>query len=155
MPFIYTAPTVVSHQSRIDVQHSPGFIAGPLIYPSTIFASHPNTQSNNAVVTPVLTTNTVFAPIALSFFHNLPLARALQHPVTIEKAQDTAIVQDEATNDGRSILKSSAREVVQVPVTKGIETENVAISALPCDNDRSSNPQVLNKNLIVFKDDST
>lgn len=90
VPLIFAAPSAVSHQSRIDVKHTPGFLSTPLIYSPVIYASHPKTEIHReAIIAPVLTTDTLLTPIALSFFHNLPLARALEHPISIEKAQES------------------------------------------------------------------
>ncbi|XP_022830352.1 uncharacterized protein LOC111359135 [Spodoptera litura] len=91
VPLIYAAPSAVSHQSRIDIKHSPGFVAGPLIYSpaATLYANHQiENKVREAVITPVFTADTILTPVALSFFHNLPLARALEHPISIDKAQE-------------------------------------------------------------------
>lgn len=91
VPLIYAAPSAVSHQSRIDIKHSPGFVAGPLIYSpaATVYANQQlENKVREAVITPVFTADTILTPVALSFFHNLPLARALEHPISIDKAQE-------------------------------------------------------------------
>ncbi|CAH0398716.1 unnamed protein product [Chilo suppressalis] len=84
---IYASPTAVSHQSRVDIKHTPGFLSAPLIYSPTILAGA-NEVTNGAVITPVLAVDTVLTPVALSFFNNLPLARALKTPISIEKLQE-------------------------------------------------------------------
>ncbi|XP_059053827.1 uncharacterized protein LOC131848090 [Achroia grisella] len=92
MPIIYAAPSAVSHQSRIDIKHTPAIISAPLVYSpaTTIYASHPEAENNKKVLAfaPTLTSNTVLTPIALTIFHNLPLARALEHPISIDKLQE-------------------------------------------------------------------
>ncbi|CAG9793828.1 unnamed protein product [Diatraea saccharalis] len=87
-PLIYAAPTAVSHQSRVDVKNTPGFISAPLIYSPAIIS--PKEVTNEAVITPVLAVDTVLTPIALTFFNNLPLSRALKHPISIGMMQEEA-----------------------------------------------------------------
>ncbi|KAJ0178340.1 hypothetical protein K1T71_006163 [Dendrolimus kikuchii] len=95
-PLVFAAPSAVSHQSRIDIKHTPSYIATPVVYSpiSTIYASGSIAgYAQEAVLTPILPTDTLLTPVALSFFHNLPLARALEHPISIDKAQAEANVQ--------------------------------------------------------------
>ncbi|KAJ8716168.1 hypothetical protein PYW08_013453 [Mythimna loreyi] len=97
VPLVYAAPSAVSHQSRIDIKHSPGFIAGPLIYrpATTLYASHlPDDKPRETVLSPVFTADTILTPVALTFFHNLPLARALEHPISIDKVQEEILRND-------------------------------------------------------------
>ncbi|KAG7296104.1 hypothetical protein JYU34_021199 [Plutella xylostella] len=103
-PVIYAAPSAVSHQSRIDIKHTP-VLSAPLIYSPTIYATHPRAIVADTVLTPVVPVDTVFSPVALGVFHNLPLARALKHPVSIEKAQQEAVERNKMKSDKE---KSSA-----------------------------------------------
>lgn len=85
-PLIYAAPSAVSHQSRIDIKHTP-LISAPLFYsPATIIATHPS----QTIVSPIIASDTLLTPIALSFFHNLPLARALEQPISLTKVREAA-----------------------------------------------------------------
>ncbi|KAJ2944318.1 hypothetical protein O0L34_g18308 [Tuta absoluta] len=88
VPIIYAAPSAVSHQSRIDIKHSSG-IPSPLVYTplTTIYATHPKPLLSETVFSPVLATDTLLTPVALSVFHNFPLARALEHPISLDKVQ--------------------------------------------------------------------
>lgn len=89
-PLLYTAPSAISHQSRIDIKHTP-FISAPLFYnPATIVA----TQPAQTVVAPIIASDTLLTPIAFSFFHNLPLARALEHPISLKKVRETATIKE-------------------------------------------------------------
>lgn len=96
LPVIYAAPSAVSHQSRIDIKHSPGIISSPLIYSPAVYATYPLKGDTREVVLSTVTGDTVYTPIALSFFHNLPLARALEHPVSINRvsAESTTVMID-------------------------------------------------------------
>lgn len=93
IPLIYAAPSAVSHQSRLDIKHA-SFLSTPIVYsPET--AVHVNiptkiTTGSHPVLTSVLAPDTFMAPIALTFYHNLPLSRALENPVSIDKAQEEA-----------------------------------------------------------------
>ncbi|CAH2240314.1 jg25858 [Pararge aegeria aegeria] len=90
LPVIYAAPSAVSHQSRIDVKHTPGIITPSIIYSPTIYATYPlKVEKPREVVLRRMTGDTVLTPIALSFFHNLPLARALEHPVSINQDNES------------------------------------------------------------------
>lgn len=90
IPLIYAAPSAVSHQSRIDIKLAP-FMSTPFIY-SPEAAIHLNiptkvTAASDPALTSVLPSDTFIAPIALTFFHNLPLSRALGQPISIHKGQ--------------------------------------------------------------------
>ncbi|KAJ8713436.1 hypothetical protein PYW07_013806 [Mythimna separata] len=119
VPLIYAAPSAVSHQSRIDIKHSPGFIAGPLIYSpaTTLYASHqPGDKPRETVLTPVFTADTILTPVALSFFHNLPLARALEHPISIDKVQEEisqndAVAEENMEKDDKGVQIAIVTEV--------------------------------------------
>lgn len=84
-PLLYEAPSAVSHQSRIDIKHTP-LISQPLFYsPVTLVATPAHT-----IVTPIIASDTVLTPISLSFYHNLPLARALEQTIPSKKVRETA-----------------------------------------------------------------
>lgn len=126
-PIIFAAPSAVSHQSRIDIKHTPGFISAPLIYSpaTTIYASHPNAEvPREAILAPVLTTDTLLTPIALSFFHNLPLARALEHPISIDKAQEPCDNHEVVATEKENVEVSREKEKENVIVTKFTENLN-------------------------------
>lgn len=91
---IFIAPSAVSHQSRIDIKHIPGYIASPIVYNpiSTIYTSG-SIAAQEAILTPILPTDTLLTPVALSFFHNLPLARALEHPISVDKTQEESNIE--------------------------------------------------------------
>uniref|UniRef100_A0A2A4JFW4 DUF4794 domain-containing protein n=1 Tax=Heliothis virescens TaxID=7102 RepID=A0A2A4JFW4_HELVI len=125
VPLIYAAPSAVSHQSRIDIKHSPGFIAGPLIYSpaATLYASHePKVKVQETVLTPVFTADTILTPVALSFFHNLPLARALEHPISIDKVQEEQSQNDKLMEEK---MKTVDKEVLNMIVAEGSEQEKI------------------------------
>lgn len=84
-PLIFAAPSAVSHQSRIDIRHTPGFIS-PLVY--SPIASYTAVKESELVLPPLVRTEFYFTPVALTFFHNLPLARAIEHPISIERVQE-------------------------------------------------------------------
>ncbi|CAG9561161.1 unnamed protein product [Danaus chrysippus] len=102
LPVVYAAPSAVSHQSRIDVKSTPAFIT-PVLYSSTVYATYPGKvdENSNTVYSPVLS-DTVLTPVALSYFHNLPLARALQSPVFIHEEDLNADDKDPENNDSQS-----------------------------------------------------
>ena len=100
LPVIYAAPSSVSHQSRIDVKHTPQIIAAPLVYTPAIYATYPiEEKNNNIALTSVLSDK---VPIALTFFHNLPLARALEHPIVIE-SQDSNEAEKQVVNSNKNM----------------------------------------------------
>lgn len=104
-PLIFAAPSAVSHQSRVDIKHS-AVNTSPLIYsPGTFYARHPARAvvASETILTPVITDDTVLTPIAFGFFHNLPLARALKHPVSIENAQAEATAKDLMTKNEETL----------------------------------------------------
>lgn len=111
LPVIYAAPSAVSHQSRIDIKHSPGIISSPLIYSPAVYATYPLKGDTREVVLSTVTGDTVYTPIALSFFHNLPLARALEHPVSINRvsAESTTVMIDnmEANTSDEDITRNT------------------------------------------------
>lgn len=87
-PLIFAAPSAVSHQSRIDIRHSPEFVSAPLVYsPLAVYPSAAEAASDS-FLTPVIKADQLFIPVALTFFHNLPLARALEHPISIDKIRE-------------------------------------------------------------------
>lgn len=88
-PLIFAAPSAVSHQSRIDIRHTPGFISTPFLY--SPIAPYTTVKESESVLPPVLRPESYFTPVALTFFHNLPLARALENPISIEKVQEAAL----------------------------------------------------------------
>lgn len=91
-PLLYAAPSAVSHQSRIDIKHTP-HISAPLVYhPASIVATH----SPSTIVSPIIASDTLLTPIALIFYHNLPLARALEHPISVNKLQEAANNQEKS-----------------------------------------------------------
>lgn len=119
VPLIYAAPSAVSHQSRVDITHTPGFISAPLIYSpaTTLYSSHQvDGKAREAVVTPVFASDTILTPVALSFFHNLPLARALEHPISIDKMQQENEQNDEATQNMESVKSEDEQNVEKVRV---------------------------------------
>lgn len=120
-PLIYAAPSAVSHQSRIDIKHNP-IISAPLIYNpgQAIVAIH--SEPARAIVAPIIATDTLLAPVALSFFHNLPLARALKHPISIEEVQEDKAVENVVAQE----LKEDAITAQDIN-TKSIERESEAI----------------------------
>lgn len=139
VPLIYAAPSAVSHQSRIDIKHSPALISTPLIYsPATIFTSHPK-EASETVLTPLFTSDTVFTPIALSFYHNLPLARALQHPISID------IVESPKKEDGENI-DILPQEEKEISTEGAISMEKVSENIIQ-DNNESQNVEVLSENV--------
>lgn len=145
VPLIYAAPSAVSHQSRVDIKHSHGFISGPLIYsPSTsLYASHkPDDKPQETVLTPVFTADTILTPVALSFFHNLPLARALEHPISIDKVQEenaqVAAVTDQNMEKIDEVLQIA--EAAEIPE---LEQENT-----------EGKPDIQDKNYIIIAYDN-
>lgn len=91
-PLIFAAPSSVSHQSRIDIRHTPGFISAPLVYsPIAVF---PAVKESESVLPTLVRSEHYFTPVAFTFFHNLPLARALERPVSIKKAQEEALLRE-------------------------------------------------------------
>lgn len=89
---IFTAPSAISHQSRIDMSHTPGFISAPLVY--SPIAGYTAVKESEPVLLPLVRTEHYFTPVVLTFFHNLPLARALQHPISIKKTQEEALARE-------------------------------------------------------------
>lgn len=86
---IYTAPSAVSHQSRIDIRHSP--LHSFVYSPATVFAHPARTiiTNDHHIITPVISTNHVLTPVAYSYYHDLPLARAMKDPVSLlQKLQE-------------------------------------------------------------------
>jgi hypothetical protein len=134
-PLIYAAPSAVSHQSRVEVKHTPSFISAPLIYsPAAIITSLPAEVKKETIITPIFATDTVLAPIALSFFNNLPLARALKHPISIDEAQENyerniksqREDNEEITTDGITIEKESENVVTDnKEINVAINSEHV------------------------------
>lgn len=149
VPLIYAAPSAVSHQSRIDIAHSPGFITGPLIYSpaATLYATHQsenNDKSREAVITPVFTADTIFTPVALSFYHNIPLARALEHPISIDKVQEETAQNDELAK--QNVESSNDEEVYNMVVTEAPEQEIQKKEEIP------ENPS--NNYIVIAYDDN-
>ncbi|KAH9637195.1 hypothetical protein HF086_016217 [Spodoptera exigua] len=144
VPLIYAAPSAVSHQSRIDIKHSPGFVAGPLIYSpaAPLYAHHQlENKVREAVITPVFTADTILTPVALSFFHNLPLARALEHPISIDKAQE-----ENAENYEFVEAVAASDDNSNVIVTEIPEQENI---------DKGEKQPESDKIIIVAYDDNS
>lgn len=141
VPLLYAVPSAVSHQSRIDIRHSPGFITGPLVYSpgTTLHTSHqPNDKPQETLVTPIFTADTIFTPVALSFFHNLPLARALEHPISIDKVQEEnaqnesfTIFDDDTQN---TIITETPEQEITTEEKPAMEDKNYIIIAY--DNNR-------------------
>ncbi|CAK1556208.1 unnamed protein product [Leptosia nina] len=99
LPLIFAAPSAVSHQSRIDIKRTP---VTPLIYsPSGVFGSNFKEIQPNRRVDTTIYTDAVLTPIALTFFHNLPLARALEHPISLSE------VQSKTNQDEEKYIKKS------------------------------------------------
>lgn len=129
LPWIYAAPSAVSHQSRIDIRHSPGFVQAPLIYSpaASLFASHQSQIASDTVLTPIFASDAVLTPIGLSFYHNLPLTRALEHPVSIDKIREECAQNDSAasvSNKEAVIIKEIEKENLVVPVQTKLEPTN-------------------------------
>lgn len=116
LPVIYAAPSAVSHQSRIDIKHSPGIISSPLIYSPAVYATYPLQGDTREVVLSTVTGDTVYTPIALSFFHNLPLARALQHPVSIN--QDRVSAESTTVMIDNMEMNTSDEDITRITVAK-------------------------------------
>lgn len=133
LPLIYAAPSAVSHQSRIDIRHSPGFVQAPLIYSpaATLFASHQKQIASDTVFTPIFS-DTILTPIALSYYHNLPLARALQHPVAIGKVQEECGKKETAVADvnQESAIKESEKQNFVDSVVSKLEPTREKIETL-------------------------
>ncbi|CAH0584221.1 unnamed protein product [Chrysodeixis includens] len=126
-PLIYAAPSAVSHQSRIDVKHSPGFISSPLIYSpaATLYESQKSIESpRQTVITPVFTSDTILTPVALSFFHNLPLARALEHPISIDKVQNESAQDDDSMAQRMAVIKENSQEMYGATVKEASNQQN-------------------------------
>lgn len=87
-PLIFTAPSAVSHQSRIDIRHDPGFISVPFVY--SPIAAYTDVKEREYVFPAAIRSQPYLTPVALTFFQNLPLARALDHPISIDKIQEEA-----------------------------------------------------------------
>ncbi|KOB74591.1 putative cuticle protein [Operophtera brumata] len=87
-PLIFAAPSAVSHQSRIDIRHTPGFISAPFVY--SPIAAYTAVKESESIFPAVIRSEPYFTPVALTFFHNVPLARALEHPISIEEAQEAS-----------------------------------------------------------------
>lgn len=88
-PLLYAAPSAVSHQSRIDIKHTP-LISAPVFFSPAVVA----TQPAQTIMTPIIASDTLLTPIALSSFHNLPLTRSLEHPIPIWKVLNGANKQE-------------------------------------------------------------
>lgn len=104
LPVIYAAPSSVSHQSRVDIKNIPQIIATPLVYSPVIYATYPKDGKKSDIVLTQVRSDTVLAPIALTLFHNLPLARALEHPIIIESEDAT---ENQLTNDVENIVQNN------------------------------------------------
>lgn len=155
VPLIYAAPSAVSHQSRIDIKHSPSFISTPIIYsPAAILASHPKEIASETVLTPIVATDTVLTPVALSFFHNLPLARALQHPISID------MVQNSYKNDSENVDQPQSEKEMSTEQTMPTEKmyENVIENSKePVNNVQEPGENVTylpSDKLIIHKEDT-
>lgn len=109
-PLLYAAPSAVSHQSRIDVKHTP-FISAPLFYNTATIVA---TQPAQTVVAPIIASDTLLTPIALSFFHNLPLARGLEHPILLTKIREAANIK-ELNNNNNVVTSKLNAEAIAVP----------------------------------------
>lgn len=122
LPVIYAAPSSVSHQSRIDVKHTPQIIATPLVYSPTVYAIYPNKEKeSNIVLTPV-TSDMLLTPIAFTFFHNLPLSRALEHPIIIEN-QDSNGAESQLSNVHENFINTSKKPEEEISnVAMGLPT---------------------------------
>lgn len=136
VPLIYAAPSAVSHQSRIDIKHDPGFIS-PVVYTPAILPSHLKVASE-AVVAPIVSSHAVLAPVALSFFHNLPLARALEHPISIDVIQNSYKKENSENIDQRQSDKETSAEALLVQKV----SENVIQHNKQIPNMESSNENV-------------
>lgn len=120
-PLIYAAPSAVSHQSRIDIKHSPSFISSPLIYsPAATLYEHQKSieRPRQTVITPVFTSDTILTPVAVTFFHNLPLARALEHPISIDKVQQESAQDDSSMIQNMEALKENSQEIYGTIITE-------------------------------------
>lgn len=116
LPVIYSAPSAVSHQSQIHVKHSSNVIATPLVYSPIVYATYPSREElkSELLLTPVVS-DAGLTPIALTIFQNMPLARALEHPIQIGQGQDSKEV---VTNTIQSTGKTNVEET----------TENIVLS---------------------------
>lgn len=113
VPLIYTVPSAVSHQSRVDIRHSPGFISEPLIYnpPKVLYQKHTaDEKTQETILTPIFTADTIITPVALSFFHNLPLSRALEHPISLDKVQEQNEQNYDSLTENKDAVKVSDKE---------------------------------------------
>lgn len=138
-PLIYAAPSAVSHQSRIDIKHTPALISTPLIYSPAIFTSHPKEVASEALFTPILASDTVFTPVALNLYHNLPLARALQHPISIDTVENT----DKEDSENIDVLRQDNKEI---STEEAILIEKVSENMIQ-DNNESQNKEVFSENV--------
>ncbi|CAH2091206.1 unnamed protein product [Euphydryas editha] len=114
LPVIYSAPSAVSHQSQIHVKHSSNVIATPLVYSPVVYATYPSKEEINGelFLTPVVS-DAVLTPIALTLFHNMPLARALEHPIQIGQGQDSIETEISITQStGKTIVEETTDNIV-------------------------------------------
>lgn len=65
--------------------------------PAAIVAIHP--EPAKTIVSPFIATDTILTPVAVSYFHHLPLARALKHPISIDEAREAASEKERKTNE--------------------------------------------------------
>ncbi|CAB3259815.1 unnamed protein product [Arctia plantaginis] len=113
VPVIYAAPSAVSHQSRIDIRHSP-YISGPLLYnpPKFLYEKHSaDEKTRDSIIKSMFTADTILTPVALTFFHNLPLSRALEHPISLDKVQEQNERNYNFLTENRDAVKVSDKEV--------------------------------------------
>lgn len=118
VPLIYAAPSAVSHQSRIDIKTKPAFVSSPLIYsPSTSILLHKPPETlfvKHELLSPISEAN-VLTHVAYGFYNNLPLARALQHPVYIKENLDNL---QKITKDQSLVDDEDEKKIMQENQTK-------------------------------------
>ncbi|CAB3251470.1 unnamed protein product [Arctia plantaginis] len=59
----------------------------------------------------MFTADTILTPVALTFFHNLPLSRALEHPISLDKVQEQNERNYNFLTENRDAVKVSDKEV--------------------------------------------
>lgn len=111
-PLIFAAPSAVSHQSRIDIRYNPGYVSAPLVYSPLAIYPSPAEAASDSIFTPVIKADQLLTPVALTFFHNLPLARALERPVSIDKIQEEANLNNAANEASIKNEDESTEEAV-------------------------------------------
>lgn len=129
---IIAAPSAVSHQSRIDVHHSPSYIVPSSTYTSAITtidkSIDPVKATYEAILVPILTEGSVLVPIPVHFLNHLSMSRALASPASTRKVQDETNIfyktKHQKINNVGKPLETIYRREAEVTI-EGIELKNL------------------------------